>query len=473
VCPSAILSECFPISIFLLRLTPCALPPCQTHLCPPQTFFKGAIDGAPESALAWAALAALYTAQARDRDAKRALKQAASFSADPDSLRLELAESAVGWCAEPFVDKCLALHKAFLADRHGSSGGGDGGSAADSTRLRICQARARAAAHHYDEAIPVFKQLALELPDRADILTELGHAYFCAGRPDEALKSYTAALARAADTRDATLLLRTAQLTCAAAESTPPGSVQHAMWARARDSALRACKFAPSATTWLTVGTACAALNSMSEAEEALSEACVLNNRNAHVWALLALLTLRLERRDEAEQVRALPPAHAAGWPCGDGRRCSRAFSLASARVVPRRPVPAAHPRPPGSHASLPPAIAHSPAPLAPAVPALQALAQALRLGLSDAVLLQRLGSAWLAIGDWERAEDTLRRSVAAGAGPKAERLLADAISERGMTIDAIELYTKVLADAPLESEARHIKARLQTLHEIAGLQAA
>ncbi|KAJ1626162.1 hypothetical protein T492DRAFT_216433 [Pavlovales sp. CCMP2436] len=317
---------------------------CRDKLDDAESFFKGAVDLSNESPLAWAALATLYASQGRERDAKRAFKQAASLSPDPDSLRLLLAESVLPLCAESMAEVALSQHA--LAK---------GGEGSEPLRARICRARARAAAHRHEEAVVLFEQLVVDAPERADLRTELGHALFCAG--------------------------------------------QHAMWTRSRDAALRACKLRPSASTWLAVGKACAALSSSTEAEEALSEACVLNNRDHKVWAHLCLLTLRLGRRDEA---------------------------------------------------------AHS-------------LRQALRLGLADAALLERLGAALLHVGDWASGQDVLQRAVAAGGGPKAERLLADAMGERGLTAEAISLYEKARGGSKLESEARHIKARLEALHELSG----
>jgi uncharacterized protein HemY len=111
------------------------------------------------------------------------------------------------------------------------------------------------------------------------------------------------------------------------------------------------------------------------------------------------------------------------------------------------------------------------PAPPRPARrPPRQSLAQALRLGLDDGALLERVGAGWLALGDWERAEEVLRRAVSAGASVKAERMLADALAERGQVSEAIALYERVRAHEPLlESEARHVHARLGALNELAG----
>lgn len=82
------------------------------------------------------------------------------------------------------------------------------------------------------------------------------------------------------------------------------------------------------------------------------------------------------------------------------------------------------------------------------------------------------MGGALLQAGDWAAAEDVLRRAVGAGGDAKSERMLADALAERGQTAEAIGHYEKALKRSELESELRHINARLGALGALTGRKA-
>jgi len=71
---------------------------------------------------------------------------------------------------------------------------------------------------------------------------------------------------------------------------------------KAKQTYLMASKYAFTCLTWLGVGISCYRLGELDEAEEALSEANVLNNTNPVVWGFLALVTMRTHRKLEAEQ---------------------------------------------------------------------------------------------------------------------------------------------------------------------------
>ncbi|CAC5385598.1 Cilia- and flagella-associated protein 70 [Mytilus coruscus] len=70
----------------------------------------------------------------------------------------------------------------------------------------------------------------------------------------------------------------------------------------AKNVFLMACKKSASCVSWLGVGIACYRLNELGEAEDALSEANILNNADPEVWAYLSLVCLKTGRQLEAEQ---------------------------------------------------------------------------------------------------------------------------------------------------------------------------
>ncbi|KNC51493.1 tetratricopeptide repeat domain 18 [Thecamonas trahens ATCC 50062] len=65
---------------------------------------------------------------------------------------------------------------------------------------------------------------------------------------------------------------------------------------------LKACQLSPSAFTWLGVGVSCYRLGELDQAEDALSEANILNNFDADVWGYLTLVCLKTERVTEGDQ---------------------------------------------------------------------------------------------------------------------------------------------------------------------------
>uniref|UniRef100_A0AAR2JS08 Cilia and flagella associated protein 70 n=1 Tax=Pygocentrus nattereri TaxID=42514 RepID=A0AAR2JS08_PYGNA len=78
--------------------------------------------------------------------------------------------------------------------------------------------------------------------------------------------------------------------------------LQSREYEKAKTTYLRACRSTPSCLTWLGLGIACYRLGELTEAEDALSEANTLNNRNPKVWGYLALVCLQTGRKLEAEQ---------------------------------------------------------------------------------------------------------------------------------------------------------------------------
>ncbi|KAJ3355461.1 Cilia- and flagella-associated protein 70 [Entophlyctis luteolus] len=84
--------------------------------------------------------------------------------------------------------------------------------------------------------------------------------------------------------------------------------VEHAK--KAKTMYIQASEIKPSSKSWLGVARACILLGQYDEAEDSLSEANVLNNRDSEVWAHLALLCLIQDRSFEAGQCIAQAIRH-------------------------------------------------------------------------------------------------------------------------------------------------------------------
>ncbi|CAM9290829.1 unnamed protein product, partial [Sphacelaria rigidula] len=102
-----------------------------------------------------------------------------------------------------------------------------------------------------------------------------------------------------------------------------------------------------------------------------------------------------------------------------------------------------------------------------------RALSQALQLGLADASLLREIGNCYVAAGRLEAAEGVLRMSLAAdgngtGGNPHTRRRvprLADVLSARNATTQAVQEYQRVLESPSIEdSEKQEVLVRCANL---------
>ncbi|OAF64226.1 hypothetical protein A3Q56_08046, partial [Intoshia linei] len=65
---------------------------------------------------------------------------------------------------------------------------------------------------------------------------------------------------------------------------------------------LKACQIFPSCSSWIGVGVNCYKLKNYEDAEQALCEANILNNKIPEVWAYLTLIALKSNKKIEAEK---------------------------------------------------------------------------------------------------------------------------------------------------------------------------
>ncbi|KAJ3279301.1 Cilia- and flagella-associated protein 70, partial [Blyttiomyces sp. JEL0837] len=144
--------------------------------------------------------------------------------------------------------------------------------------------------------------------DDPDVWACLGHLQFAIKEWDNARVSYETVMSLSKDpTNVAQIYVRLGTLymmnTGDLSGSVATRSIQEIENAKkAKSMFLRACENHPTSKSWLGVGKACITLGNLDEAEDALSEANVLNNRDSEVWAYLALLCLMQDRQFEANQ---------------------------------------------------------------------------------------------------------------------------------------------------------------------------
>ncbi|XP_048057772.1 cilia- and flagella-associated protein 70 [Megalobrama amblycephala] len=144
----------------------------------------------------------------------------------------------------------------------------------------------------HDSAEASLKEALADNFQNPDIWALWGHLHHTRGDYAQAQSCYERTLDSVLDTSDThSIFLRLGSI-----------YLQEGEYEKAKAIFLRACKHSPSCLTWLRLGIAYYRLEELSEAEEALTEANTLNNRNPEVWGYLSLVCLRTGRKLEAEQ---------------------------------------------------------------------------------------------------------------------------------------------------------------------------
>ncbi|KAJ3196420.1 Cilia- and flagella-associated protein 70 [Irineochytrium annulatum] len=175
-------------------------------------------------------------------------------------------------------------------------------------QLEIQRGKYAAASDHIRAALDVRQ-------DDPDAWAKLAHLHFIQRQWSEAQSCYETVLSLPQEPKNlAQIYVRlgsvylinidqTQLLSCVTGGQTPERASADANFAKlAKTMFLRACEITPSSKSWLGVGRACMVVGDYEEAEDALSEANVLNNRDGEVWAYLSLLCIELDRLFEANQ---------------------------------------------------------------------------------------------------------------------------------------------------------------------------
>jgi tetratricopeptide (TPR) repeat protein len=245
-----------------------------------EVFLKAALEQQPQATDGWLTMALLYDLMGRTADMKTSTKQA----------RLLHGQDSLEGCYLALANKLLPLNCAVLIERalgmeESLAGGTSGALLLCRGEMLLCKPGG------LDDAAGTL-EAGLELARKsASGFALLGRARLRLGQPEAARAAFEKALDFSPQPYPLSALLLLGQLCLDAADD-----------ARAKEVFLYACRQAPSCTSWLGAGVACRRLGEMGQAEEALAEANVLNNRHPVVWGQVAMLALQKQRYDEAEQ---------------------------------------------------------------------------------------------------------------------------------------------------------------------------
>ncbi|CAL8294741.1 unnamed protein product [Merluccius merluccius] len=160
------------------------------------------------------------------------------------------------------------------------------------TAYRLATAKLHMLSADYCSADAALQEALAHTCKEPEAWALLGHCSYLSGDRAKARRCYERCLdyqQQPADTHPIYLRLGSVYL-------------QEGQFQSARTTYLHGCSSSPSCLTWLGLGIACYRLENLREAEDALTEANTLNNMNPEVWGYLALVSLKMGRRVEAEQ---------------------------------------------------------------------------------------------------------------------------------------------------------------------------
>ena len=151
-------------------------------------------------------------------------------------------------------------------------------------RYLLALAKIRGHQERYLEAVEPLDKLLSQQPTHQQAWVMRGHAYYLNGNLFDSEESYITALRIKPAPKDAVLQERLGLV-----------YIKRKSWKDAKTVFMKCCKsqdFLPSTTAWLYLGIACFRLGEMQQAEDALSQANILDHLNYRVWGMMAVLAL-------------------------------------------------------------------------------------------------------------------------------------------------------------------------------------
>uniref|UniRef100_A0A8C7L6W7 Cilia and flagella associated protein 70 n=1 Tax=Oncorhynchus kisutch TaxID=8019 RepID=A0A8C7L6W7_ONCKI len=277
-----------------------------------ETFFEGATCVDPANVVAWTLFGLFYEGQENSIQTEMAFleatkQQRAALVVTPPCRVETRVESPDLGEEEQEVANCESFTiEPALAQELLCPGGGL------SSSYHLALARLQLLRAEYGSAESSLKEALNDSFQDPDVWALFGHIHHLTGEFGKAQECYERTLDFVTDATDThPIYLRLGSI-----------YLQEGEFQRAKTTYLRACKSSPSCLTWLGLGIACYRLGELTEAEDALTEANILNNGNAEVWGYLSLVCLQvssplnLQKEAVLREIKALQDHVGFGNPC-------------------------------------------------------------------------------------------------------------------------------------------------------------
>mmetsp|Transcript_45518 Transcript_45518/g.144787 ORF Transcript_45518/g.144787 Transcript_45518/m.144787 type:complete len:1066 (-) Transcript_45518:1094-4291(-) len=241
----------------------------------------------PDSGMVWALLGLIYERQAKTTEARNSVYEAKRLGRQASTVGDSKIQSRVYLALGLFLlDMELHDLATTAVERQITLDGGEPG-----VDLLLCQGRALSLSGGWEAAVECYGRAAdADAKDlRARVL--LGNVYFDLARYPDAVREYTKAMTISSGQVSIPLELYLRLGKCHEATGN---------WGAAMDTYVNACWARPCCSTWLGAGVAFFKMGDYANADLALTEANVLDNKNPLVWGYLALANLVSGRTAEA-----------------------------------------------------------------------------------------------------------------------------------------------------------------------------